>query len=736
MNSWYSAQELAGLPGMPGTERRVRARLENKPSEARKKERGKGLEWPISCLPPETQNALLLASFAGASTGPLRPDGLPVSPAPTFQITSSRVSAAGVLPATERLARPERPERPAGLFIPSLSSLDSPDSGQLDVERARDRILDFIVVYAGSVQAAIDHLNVHHFDGTLPGPLAWAYDHAWSKKRKDSRLNLDTLNKWKAVKKQRGRAAPLKIVKDMSVKPWHALAVALVQRPQGGCKKWVAEQIAAQWQAGWGGKAPSYDVVAKFFRDQFSQIDQLKGRYTGSQLRARMKYQHRDSSNLLPWDEIHADGWNTHFSAPHPVTGEYVTYEVWHAHDVATRFVPPFGVGLTENFEVIAKCVEHAYRAGGCMMFLQTDSTRIVKLSEKFKTNPATAIADRAGFTIVHPVTVGNSQANGIAENFNTWLDKESRELATYQNPRQMDEMSFKRGKRLTAAIVKAQAAGDMALVQAKRNELTRINKGLVLTSHAQTLAWLEDKRQKWNHKPHRALPKVRCAATGKLRHQTPAEALMQHIFAGWEPSLPDLTDAALEQHMVDLFRPHLQIKVRRGTVSPYGGMRYEHDELPHWEGKDVVVAYDIMDWRQVWVKTLKGELICIAQFKEATGYRTLTAQEAADEKRAMARIANKQRAIERDKASVPGMVVEGESRPAILDYIEAEVVPIRVEPQPTLADLLREQPARERERELTFEETCALYMRRSDESDEEQAGSHEDGPAKEAAAG
>lgn len=716
--------EIAAALGLSWQAVQKRSIKGNWPYREQPQRGGKKRLFPITSLPAEVQNAMLLASFAAHA----------VSPAPTFQITSSPVSAAGVLPATERLARPERPERPAGLFIPALSSLDSPDSGQLDVERARDRILDFIVAYAGSVRAAIDHLNVHHHDGTLPGPLAWAYAHAWAKKRKDSRLNVDTVNKWKATKKQRGRSAPLKIVKDNSVKPWHALAITLVQRPQGGCKKWIAEQIAENWQAAWGAAPPSYDVVTKFFREDFSQIDQLKGRYTGSQLRAKMKYQHRDSSNLLPWDEVHADGWNTHFSAPHPVTGEYVTYEVWHAHDVATRFVPPFGVGLTENFEVIAKCVENAYRAGGCMLHLQTDSTKIVKNSEKFKTNPATAIADRAGFTIVHPVTVGNSQANGIAENFNTWLDKESRELATYQNPRQMDEMSFKRGRKLTAAIVKAEKAGDVALVQAKRNELARVNKGLVLTSHAQTLAWLEAKRQKWNHKPHRALPKVRDLETGKLRHQTPAEALMQHINAGWEPSLPDdLSDAQLEQHLVDLFRPHKQLKVRRGTVTPYGGMRYEHNELPHWEGKDVVVAYDIMDWRQVWVKTYpKGEPICIAKFKEATGYRTVTAQEAADEKRALARIANKQRAIERDRASVPGMVIEGEHRPAILDYIEAEVIPLHIEPQPTLVDLLREQQqAPEAEREMSYMEAVALYMRPAAEDTD-----GEDTPSKEAAAG
>lgn len=147
MTGWYSAQELAGLPGMPGTERRVRSRLEKFLPIARAKERGKGLEYPRHCLPAATQNALLL-----------REEGqLAVSSASTFPAATPKVAVA-----TRNVA-------------PSLASLAAPDSGQLDTERARERILDFIVAYAGSVQAAIDHLNVHHHDGTLPGPLAWAY---------------------------------------------------------------------------------------------------------------------------------------------------------------------------------------------------------------------------------------------------------------------------------------------------------------------------------------------------------------------------------------------------------------------------------------------------------------------------------------------------------------------------------------------------------------------------------
>jgi putative transposase len=157
---------------------------------------------------------------------------------------------------------------------------------------------------------------------------------------------------------------------------------------------------------------------------KFSQSELLKGRNAGMALRALQYHKKRTAAGMLPWDELHADGWASHFTAPHPVTGEYVTYELWDVHDVATRYIPPFAIGLTKNYEVIAKAVENAIRDNGIMAILQTDSTKIVKKNVKFVGNPVLSIAERAGITIVHPKTVGNAQANGIAENFHAWLDK------------------------------------------------------------------------------------------------------------------------------------------------------------------------------------------------------------------------------------------------------------------------------------------------------------------------
>lgn len=58
---WYTASELAGLPGVPGTERRVRSRAEAEGWQSRPRcDRGGGREYAFTSLPTATQAALLL----------------------------------------------------------------------------------------------------------------------------------------------------------------------------------------------------------------------------------------------------------------------------------------------------------------------------------------------------------------------------------------------------------------------------------------------------------------------------------------------------------------------------------------------------------------------------------------------------------------------------------------------------------------------------------------------------
>ena len=534
---------------------------------------------------------------------------------------------------------------------------------QKEIHRSIKNIVRFVNGYAGSVDSALASLNADYAAQRLTVALTYAYEHCWDKKRADSQLTRSTYNKWLKRYKKQGNYAPIKIEKDLSIKPWHPLAIALCKSPQGRTKIWIHDQLVTQL----GEQAPSsYDVTCAFFRDDFSAIDQLKGRYSGSQLRSHKFYQHRTNAGLAPADEIHADGWNTHFTAPHPKTGEFVTYEVWHFHDVATRYVPQPGIGLTENADVIAKGLENCVRELGVMVHLQTDSTGVVKGNDKF-TKALHSMEERLGFTWVHPKEVGNSQANGIPENFNTsWLDKRSRDLATYQNKNSMDSLTFKRVKKLTADMVKAADAGDLIERDKKKREAERMGKGLVFESYQQAVEWIRRIFSEYNDRPHRSLKKIADPLTGKKRHQSPREALQEHIANGWEMTRLD------EQELIDAFRPHVVVRVTRETVTPYGGNRYKNsDVLGHWNGKDVVVAYDMDNFDSVVVKDLKGEVICVAEFVGATGYRGQTAREAGDEKRTIATL----KRIEKKRETVlkrnPGVLIEHEDVKTIVDFLD-----------------------------------------------------------------
>lgn len=522
--------------------------------------------------------------------------------------------------------------------------------------------IDQIAESAGcSVKAACETLIHSARAGLVPAPMVATLKASRDRRGRPSADGLPSprsLERWVAEQRAGASLLPKRAQPDMTVQPWYALALALKQRPQKPTTKSVHEQLVQQWNPAWGAEPPSYDVVYRFFRDKMSRLEQLKGQHLGSSLRSHMFYQHRSAAGLAPFVEVHADGWNTHFTAPHPVTGEFVTLEVWHFHDVATRYVTPVSIGLSESFEVIAKGLEHCIRVGGVPAVWQTDSTGSVK-NDRMKLDPVASIAERGGFVIVHPQEVGNSQANGICENFNTWLDGQARELATYQGAK-MDSLALKRVKKLTEKMVRAAREGDLASRDQFRGEAQRAGKGIVFESYDHARQWLADKVSKFNVSPHSALPKVTDPATGKRRHQSPAEALQAARDAGWAPVLMD------EAHLVDLFRPHVRKNVRRGTVSPFGGQRYYHRELPHHEGEEVLVAIDIMEPAQVWVKDLDGRLICIADYVEATGYRSMSMYEYALEKRARAQIKRKETQIEQIAERMAPAAIEAPDAPVI----------------------------------------------------------------------
>jgi len=570
--------------------------------------------------------------------------------------------------------------------------------GQREIDRSIEIIFRCIAEFKTEA-AALRHINTGYEIGTLPSSLIVALDHAKEKKRKNSTLILArrTVANWKKRKLQTGSYAPLKREVDMAVKPWHNMAIALYCRPQKPTFQYVVEKLAEHFQP-----PITYAQVRDFFVNKYSVDSLITSRHKGQQSRELKYYKKRTAAGMLPWDEVHADGWNTHFSAPHPVTGEYVTFEVWDLHDVATRYVPPFGIGLTENYEVIAKSFENAIRDYGVMAILMTDSTKIVKKNKRFTGNPVLSIADRAGITIVHPQIVGNAQANGISENFHTYLDRASRELSTYQHPKQMDALTFKRGKKLTAKLVRAKKADDKKAADKVRREINKNAAGILFESMDEMVGWLESVREKWNNHHHSALEKIIDDTTGKKRHMSPNEAIAKFKRLGWQPVTME------EPHLIDLFRPRVQRKVRRGIVAPYHkDVSFRNHELDHWEGKEVIISYDIMDYSQVWVFDLKGTLICVAKHDAAVSYRSEHAQSLAEEKRALATVKRKENQIvttlKRAGLNQPH-VIEGEAK-VVVDFAIEQA---EIEHQATILNLWGsaddDEPAIEK-KTINFEE-------------------------------
>lgn len=680
LKEWFTVKELAGLPGLPGTVQNVLKFLQKNLVVSRPKVQGKGLEYALKCLPAETQahiQAQVVAEVmaclpASASTALAT---TPQAATKTVAVSAGTACAKGLKAAKSKAVSTELASagHPTAFYQTNQQRAvgDARQAVLRQVKRLEEQtgcttrraMLTFLT------QAAAGRL-----DGDTAAAMLELSRDSRGRKASSAHVNaaglptLRTLQNWlaRAQELQPGdNLAPRLPQADMVMEPWMVLAVELKRRPQKPTTTLVMAQMKDMWpefsarwvqknRSGRGGQLatpeqlsalaarlsfPSYDQVARFFRDKFSQLDLLNGQHLGSALRSHKFYQHRTNAGLEPFVEVHADGWNTHFTAPHPVTGEYVSYEVWHFHDVATRYTTPFSVGMSESSEVILKGLENCIRVGGVPAIWQTDSTGSVK-NAKVEFDPVASLSARAGLTVVHPQTVGNSQANGIAENYNTRLDRESRALATYMHPERQDSLAFKQVRKFTGQMVKALIKGDLEAHKAARTAALRVGKGILFESREQMLVWLEEVRVRSNNAPHSALKKITDSATGKLRHQTPQEALDAAIAGGWVPVALD------ESSLVELFHEHVRRVVDRETVKAFAGQRYHHADLGAYDRKEVLVCIDTMDGHRVWVKELNGRLICEAKFVAATGYRSQSMYEWALEKRMNAQIKRKENQI------------------------------------------------------------------------------------------
>jgi putative transposase len=672
MKTHYSAAELAAmkLPGLPESKKgwiELAAR-ENWPKQKRAG-RGGGFEYAITSLPEAAQKALhdaqtKLVLFA-APTAPI------VSVAKTK--TALRETARAVVPytaanAAQRIVRDVR----LGIVNAIIRAADA----------RRITISVSINAWLGGVK-----------DGTMaPAQLLWCciannkngfeWDVDWTSGHPAGvpranqsllefarKLSRETLFRWVRLRAEKGDDAliPRKPIKDMGVPEWAPYFLAEKQRPQKPTSAAAWENMGKTLQS-LGKEVPAYDLVCRWYREKYSKLDAQKGRNTGSAMNPHKFSHKRTNDGMWPLLEVHSDGWNTHFTAPHPVSGKFVTFEVWHSHDVASRkaYVHERSIGLSESMIVILGSLYAVCAEDGEPVVWQTDNTGSVK-NDRVEFDPVTSIAARRGISIVHNLP-GNSQANGIAENFNKYLDERAKELATYQG-KGMDSLTHKRVHKVTQKMVKAQAAGDNTEFARLKAEAERAGCGLVFGSYAEAVDWVLRIVAEFNDMPHRELPMTIDPITGKKRHSTPNEVIANFIAEDWHRQ--PLAGAELE----DAFHVHERKTVTRGVVSIMG-QTYHHADMDNLNGEAVMVAYDIQDGNRVWVKSLEGDLICEAAFYTARNYRASSFYDLALDKRADAQQKRLGKKIADIEAQRPGNVIEHAGYEALAIEIPAIEMP------------------------------------------------------------
>lgn len=125
---WYAAADLAGLPGLPSTERRIHARGERDEWARRPRQRGKGWEYNFANLPPATQAAILLRE---------RPQQ------PATQRNMLAPSDAQIRSAWERYERVKQPQKDkAARRLKALNTVLALVSSGTPLMLARDIVVD------------------------------------------------------------------------------------------------------------------------------------------------------------------------------------------------------------------------------------------------------------------------------------------------------------------------------------------------------------------------------------------------------------------------------------------------------------------------------------------------------------------------------------------------------------------------------------------------------------------
>ena len=599
---WYSAQELAGFPGMPKSAEGVHVRAGRGKWKSREVKAacrgGKRREYlaadVLKSLPGEERDGLQAVLLGGAPTfsPPVVDVTGEIAAVPALRISTALAPRTPMVPALRPLSAP-----PAVFEAEETTHLKR---WQRQVMTARVALLVEVErrqILLGSTDKAVGQVVALAKSGQLSGGLQDLVAVANARRGGNRTLCRGTLYAW-IKKRQTGGTvalAPKDVEKD-EVPVWASALVEVYNVPQKVSIGDALERLGNGWVPGYTGPIPSAPQVRRFLKKR-SALDRERGRKTGSELRSQRAYAIRETGSLQPFDVVTLDGHTVKATVAHPKHKRAFSPEMCAAVDYATRYCAGWSIGLSETTETVGDClrdvmtVREGKPVGAIPAILYTDNGS----GEWGKVNAdeLTGRYARLGITFTTGIP-GNPQGRGAIERFqqSCWF-RLAKKLPTYRG-KDMDRNTSRKVYKLVDKQLKAEGSSPL------------------LTPWAEVIRMAQAEIDAYNHRPHRSLPKITDSVTGLRRHLTPTERLAQFIEAGWRPTLPAPGELA------DVARPQMRVNVRRGRLNVFGNY-YGAPELEHYEG-EMIVEYDIHDAATVRVRDPNERLVCIARFDYRRG--------------------------------------------------------------------------------------------------------------------
>ncbi|UXZ55798.1 Mu transposase C-terminal domain-containing protein [Halomonas sp. 7T] len=470
--NWYSAKELAGLPGMPGTVQGVKAKANAQRWEAQKRMgRGGGYEYAFAVLPTETQNALLLAQADNAAPTPV-----------------------------STVAPQQEEQRP----------------GQLQLTDAQRQVMTARVAFVREIermskmvsqQRAIETLVAHAQADDLTPYLKQRVVLANDRKTETRTLSERTLKRWIADFRKHGERglAPKRRQADMSMPVWAGDFLKRYQKPQKPSVEAAYQLLVEQTPP----PHPSIHQVRRWLA-KLSPEARERGRMGAHELKALQPFKRRKTDDLWPNDVWVADGHTFDAEVINPLTGQAFRPEITLIIDWATRRIVGFALNLAESTVATLDALRDAVSRVGMFNLFYVDN------GSGFDNATVYEVVDRLGGTITHSLPY-NSQARGVIERpHKTILVRLAKTMDSYIGA-DMDKEAATKAHKLSRRDIKQGL--KPALIPTFQEFFDRLNDALDV----------------YNHRSHKGLPKVRDLDSGKLRHQSPMEAWKSAEAEGFE---------------------------------------------------------------------------------------------------------------------------------------------------------------------------------------------------------